>query len=258
MPKPTKKQVERRQFDRFRQIHGALTEGNVVEDEEPDFLVSEGRLVGVELTELYWEEVSGALPHQATEALRDRIAEMAWRKYDGKELLPVYVSAHFNPSCVLSKRDVPRLSDAIANWAANHIPAEGSPFYEDYDWENRAYFPEEVDHLSIWRFPGFKKSFFSSPGAAFIPELCRNDIERALRLKDPKVETYRKKCDEAWLLINCDGGRLSNAFKLSDGVLDEVFDSSFDRVFLFEHVAAKVHELRLRRAAKLGGEVRLF
>ena len=250
MPKPTKKQVERWQFDRFRQIHGALTEGNVVEDEEPDFLVSDGRLVGVELTELYWEEASGALPHQAIEALRARIAEAAWRKYDVKGLSPVHVSVHFNPSYVLGKRDVPRLSDAIADWAASHIPAAGTSFSEEYEWENRAYFPKEVDQLSIFNFAGFEESFFSSPGAAFIPELCRNDIERALRLKEPKVETYRTKCEEVWLLINCDGGRLSNVFKLSDGVLDEVFDSSFDRAFLFQHVAEKVHELHIRRAAK--------
>lgn len=250
MSKPTKKQVERWQFDRFCQIHGALTEGNVVEDEEPDFLVPEGRLIGVELTELYWEEVSGALPHQAIEALRARIAEAAWRKYDVKGLSPVYVSINFNTSYVPGKRDVQRLSDAIADWAANHIPAAGTSFSEEYNWENREYFPSEVNHLSIFSFAGVEKSFFSSPGAAFIPELRRNDIERALHLKEPKVETYRKKCEEAWLLINCDGGCLSNVFKLSDEVLDEVFDSSFDRAFLFQHVAGKVHELHLRRAAK--------
>lgn len=220
-----------------------------MEDEEPDFLVSEARVVGVELTELFWEEVSGALPHQAIEALGARIAEVAWAKYAAKGLPPVHVSVHFNQTYVPSKRDVPRVSDAIANWAATHIPAEGAGFSEGYNWENRAYFPKEVNHLGIWRFPGFEKSFFSPLGAEFIPELSRNDIERALRLKEPKVDTYRRKCEEAWLLINCDGGRISNAFELSDNVLEEVFDSSFDRVFLFRHVPGKIHELRLRRNA---------
>jgi hypothetical protein len=248
MSKPSQKEAERWQFDRFRRLSGLLADRGMVEDEEPDFLVSDGRVVGVELTELFWEDGAGVVPHQAMEALRARIAEVAWGKYDAKGLPPVHVSAHFNPSYIPSKRDVPRLADAIANWAAAHVPEEGSSFSEDYDWDNREYFPDEVNHLGIWRSAGFEKSFFSSPGAAFIPELARSDIERALRLKEPKVQTYRKKCEEAWLLINCDGGRLSNVFELEDAVLEEDFESSFDRVFLFRHMAGKIHEIRIRRA----------
>lgn len=247
MTTSSKKQIERRQFDRFRHISGLLAIGEIVEDEEPDFLVSDSRVVGVELTDLFWEEVPGTVPHQAIEALRTRIAKEAWRRYEARHLPAVHVSVYFNPSYVARKQDVKRLSESITSWAAAHIPQMDSEFSEEYDWENREYFPEEVDHLGIWRFHSFNKSFFSSPGAAFIPELTRNDIKRALRLKEPKVQTYRQKCVEAWLVINCDGGRLSNVFELEDAVLEEDFVSSFDRVFIFHHMAGRIHELSIQR-----------
>ena len=246
--KPTQKQVERWQFDRFRKVSGELAEYRVVDCEEPDFLVhGSERSVGVELIDLYWEQTLGAMPHQAIESLRARIAERAGRIYAASGLPPLHVSIHFNPNFTPTKKDVPRLSHAIAKLVAANVPEEGCSFEEDYDWLNREYFPEEISHLRAARFPVMQKSFFSSPGAAFIPELTKEDIERALVSKEPKVSSYRRQCSELWLVINCDGGHLATVFEHDDEAVRDVFASSFDRVFLFRHIAAKVHELRLRR-----------
>jgi hypothetical protein len=222
--KLTQKQIERWQFDRFVQLSGELQGRLAADCEEPDFLVQGDAVVGVELTDLLWEQVPGTTPHQATESLRARIAELAGRKYEAKGLPALHVSIHFNPSFVPAKRDVEPLSEKLADLVASNVPEEGGSFEEDYDWENRAYFPEQANHVSAWRFPQFTESFFSSPGAAFIPELSRSDIERALALKEPKVATYKLKCRDAWLVINCDGGWLSSVFEFNEDVVGEVYE----------------------------------
>jgi len=128
-----------------------------------------------------------------------------------------------------------------------NIPAEGDVYREEYDWDNRAYFPEEVHLVSAWRFSSLERSFFSTPSAAFIPDMSREDIERALLSKANKVERYRQKCDQIWLVINCDGRNLSNVFDVDEELFRTTFETPFDRVFVFRHMAKKVHELYLRR-----------
>lgn len=195
--------------------------------------------------DLFWDSGVMDIPHQATESLRARIARRAGELYEAEGLPSLHASIHFSPFFTPRKRDVGRLADKLARLFAANVPEEGGSFSESYDWENRGYFPEEVDHVSCWRLPQLTHSFFSSPCSAFIPDLSRSDIERALSLKEPKVATYKTKCEQAWLLINCDGGWLATVFEFKKDVVLETYASSFDRVFLVRHMAKEVHELRL-------------
>lgn len=245
----TQKQIERWQFDRFIDLCCFEPPEEIKETEEPDFIIrQDGRSVGVELTDLYWEPAPGSVPHQAIESLRARAVDKACSLYSAKGLPALHVSVHFNPSYVPHKKDVSRLAHSVATLIANNVPEEGERFEEDYNWVNRNYFPEEICHVGAWRLPGEDRSLFTSPGAAYVPKLTKNDIERTLVQKEPKISNYRKKCDEIWLVINCDGGQLSTVFEHDDSVLLEEFYSDFDRAFLLRHVAGRVHELKVNQA----------
>lgn len=246
-PKPTQKQIERAQLDRFLSVASGLPSGLIVEAEEPDFLILCENTIGVELTDLYWSAQPGVAPFQAVEGLRSRIAELAEHNYSSRGLPPLHVSIHFNPNYSLTKRDVPGLATAISDLVEANLPAEGGVYREEYDWDNRAHFPEELLLVSAWRLASLKRSFFSAPSAAFIPDMSREDIERILLAKANKVERYLRKCDQIWLVINCDGGNLSNVFDVDEEVFRTAFETPFDRVFVFRHMAGKVHELRLSR-----------
>lgn len=250
--KPSQKEVERRQFDRFAEISKLILDGTIVESEEPDFLVHRPNItLGIELTDLFWEQQPGKTPPQATESLRGMIAEAAGKIYSSQGLPALHVSVHFSHGYVLRKRDITRLSEAIAKLVSANRPDEGGHFEEEYDWENREYFPEEINRISAWRLSGQDRPFFTSPGAAFIPKLEIKDIERALELKEPKLKSYRRNCTEVWLVINCDAGRLATVFEHDEKVLSHQFRSGFDRVFLFRHMAGKVHELCLLQNLEL-------
>lgn len=247
---PSKKEIELWQFERFVAVMPDIQGLEIKESEEPDFLLTlSGKTLGVELTELYHEPPEDGVPLQAQEALRFRIAKAAQQLYIAKELPSLHVSIHFNPNYVLSKRDVRRLATSISNLIAKNVPEPGQSFREEYDWENRDYFPEEVNTISAWHVPSMTEPFFSSPSASFIPTLEESDIERVLRSKEPKVQRYRERCDEIWLLVSFDQGQLSTFFEHDEEVLQRSYASSFDRVFLLRHINNTLHELKVDRAA---------
>lgn len=247
---PTKKEAELWQFERFVVVMPALQGLEVIESEEPDFLIKlSGKTLGIELTELYHEPPEDGVPLQAQEVLRLRTAKAAQRLYAAKGLPSLHVSVYFNPSYVLSKRDVLRLSTSISDLVARNAPHPGQLFTEEYGWVNRDYFPEEINSISAWHVPSLTEPFFSSPSASFIPTLEESDIERVLRSKEPKVQRYRERCHEIWLLVSFDQGRLSTCFEHDEEVLRRRYASSFDRVFLLRHIGNTLHELQVVRAA---------
>jgi hypothetical protein len=247
---PSKKEIERWQLDRFVAVMPDIQGHEVKESEEPDFLLGlPSKTLGVELTELYHEPPAEGVPMQAQEALRFRIAKAAQRLYAAKGLPSLHVSIHFNPQYVPNKRDVERLSIAISDLVGKNVPDPGQSFSEEYDWENRDYFPEEVIHISAWNVRGMAEPFFSSPSASFVPTLEERDIERVLLSKESKVQRYRENCDEVWLLVSFDQGQLSTFFEHDEEVLQRTYASSFDRVFLLRHVKNSLHEIKVERAA---------
>lgn len=246
---PSKKEIERWQFDRFVAVMPDIQGHNAKESEEPDFLLAlASKTIGVELTELYHELPADRVPMQAQEALRFRIAKAAQRRYAAKGLPSLHVSVHLNPQYVPNKRDVERLSIEISDLVEKNVPDPGQSFTEEYDWENREYFPEEVIQLSAWTVPGIGESFFSSPSASFVPTLEERDIERVLISKESKVQRYRENCDELWLLVSFDQGQLSTFFEHDEEVFQRTYVSSFDRVFFLRHVKSSLHEIKIKGA----------
>jgi hypothetical protein len=89
---------------------------------------------------------------------------------------------------------------------------------EQYDWENRDYFPEDLHAISVHSFPSATRPFFNAPGATRLSHLTPEDVQRALDAKEPKYATYKAQCDAAWLVINRDVAFMSTWFEFeADG-----------------------------------------
>lgn len=247
----SKKDYEKILFDRFVMLKGDLPAGTVEQTEEPDFLLhcaNEGGSLGIELTALHWAATGKDQPAQAREAMLRRIAEMARDRYAATAQPSVTVSIHFSPFFNPTKAISSSLAESIAKVVQRNLPPMDETTNEEYTWDNRDYFPEEVNSLSVSRFTGHKEIFFSAPQAAFIPQLMRTDLERAITPKEAKVAAYRKKADEVWLVVTCDGGGLSGSYDFDEAMLNPAFVSGFDRIFLMRSLAARVHELLVRKA----------
>lgn len=69
---------------------------------------------------------------------------------------------------------------------------------------------------------------------------------RALAIKALRQLVYKTRCDEAWLVINADiAESMGTWFDFDSPPFMAPFETNFDRAFLVEHIAGKVHELRV-------------
>lgn len=241
-----KKDVERAQLEVFCQLFPNFPVGEIAESEEPDFLVTTGAgVIGLELTDLYWDAPTGQRPRKSQESVRYQVCERARDEWRAAGFPPVHVAVHFSENRELKKCDVELLARSVVDVAHRNLPDQEGSAEESYGWTNRNSFPEELDTVSVYRLDVLTKAHFSAPDAAFIPDLHRGDVERALRSKEPKYTNYRKKADEVWLLVNINGAPLSTTFDAVDDAVNATYRSSYDRVFILVHSDKKLCELSL-------------
>lgn len=242
----TKKEIERLQLQRFRELFNGFPEGEIEETEEPDFIVySEVGNIGIEVTDLYWEVPEGEKPRQAEESIKYRIAGRARDLHEELELPPVHVSIHFSNNHTFQKNIVEQLATRISKLVEQNLPEMNSKYEEGYEWVNRDYFPEEINRIAVYRFPEIKRAFFSAPDAGFIPDLSPRDIVRVLDNKNKKYAFYRKRCNELWLVVNINGSQLSSTFDIPEEAITERYRTPFERVFLLNS-GKEIYELSVQ------------
>jgi hypothetical protein len=243
----SKKAIELWRLERFKTLIRDFPAGDIEPTEEPDFLIrGPEHIVGIELTDLHRETKAGQVPEQATEAMRSRVVARAQGIYNSRELPPVIASFFLDDRIHLKKHEVEDLASQMADLVEINLPSPGSTSKAPKDWEDTQALPSIVHSCSVHRLDAITRTHFSSPGATWVASLTREDIERALYAKNSKYATYRKKCDECWLVINADIESMATWFEFEVEVFQQTFTTSFDRVFLVQHFGGKAHELALK------------
>lgn len=243
----SKKDIETWRLERFKSFIANFPEGEVEPTEEPDFLVrGHERIVGIELTDLHREAPLGQIPEQASEAMRKRVVARAQEIYINRQLQPVMAAFFLDDRIHIKKSEVEALAEKFAEFVAANCPAPNSSIEVPQGWEDWRELPSVLHSISVHRLDVVTKTFFSSPGATWVPAITREDVDRALSSKELKYNSYRTKCDEAWLVINIDIESMTTYFQLDLDVLVRPFCTRFDRVFLVQHFVGKAHELRVQ------------
>ena len=244
----SKKDIEVVYLERFRHAMPDFPEGRIEPSEEPDFLVYRSdSILGIELTELHRETRPGASPQQARESMRQRVVNRAQELYVVGHYPPVRATVFMHGDVHIERSEVEHLASQICELAIRNLPGPNSSGEEFYEWTNRTYFPEVVNNIRVHRLDEITVSHFNAPGSTWVAPLARADVERALLSKNPKYSTYRKRCDEAWLIINADIGLMSTWFQFDSATVDAQFETDFERVFVFRHFGSKLHELTVRK-----------
>ena len=242
-----KKRIERFQLDQFQELFSDFPEGEIEVTEEPDFLIhcSPGT-IGVELTELHRDVPPGVRPQQANEEMKRRVMARAQKLYDEYGLPPIRVSVLFSLNHEIQKHEVEALAQNVFRIAMSNLPDVGKSFEESYNWINRHYFSEKLNKIFIHRWEGIDKSHFNAPGATWVGALSVDDILRALYQKEGKIQKYRGRCNNLWLLIIMNTQTMSTWFEHDPNILLQRFNTDFDRVFILNHFQGQVYELMLK------------
>ncbi len=245
-----KKKLESHRLERFKTFLGdKFPDGEVEPTEEPDFLVrGTDRIVGIELTDLYRPTPVGQIPDQASESMRKRVIDRARAIYVSRSLPPVLASFFLNDRIHIEKREVERIATQLVDLVAQSIPAIGAKCQIPTGWDDLRELPSVVHEVSVHRIASVTETFFSNPGSTWVPQLTREDVQRTLTSKDGKCPAYLTKCDEVWLLINADMETMATWFQIEPEVLDETFETPFDRVYLVQHFGGRATALKVRRA----------
>lgn len=240
-----KKDIEMWQLEKFKALMPEFPTGSVTPSEEPDFLVPQNdRTLGIELTELHRASRPGAIPQQATEAMKRRVVERAHEIYAAKGMPPIRCAVLMGEGHIL-RSEVEPLAQAIVSIALKNMPARNSSSREEYTWTNRDYFPERIHSIHVNRHDIVSYNHFLCPGATWVGRLTAEDIARAVQSKENKYKSYRSRCDRAWLVINTDFEKMSTWFEFDSVAISAPVKSSFQRIFLLRHFAQELHELSI-------------
>jgi len=240
----SKKDIERWHLCRFEESYPDFPSGEVHPGETPDFrVVTQGRTVGIELTQVFHPYEDGQRPLQEIERLRELVTEKAEKLFAASGGPPLDVLVHFSPHAVLGKASLDPLAERLANLISRNLPQAGEWYSEEYDWINREWFPEEVSHVRVARFGHRSWSLWRPSGVGFVPDVTPELVQAAIDRKATDIDNHRASCDEVWLLVIADGFSISTTMSVTQAAREHRYLSPFDKTIYFENFGKGVYEL---------------
>jgi hypothetical protein len=238
-----KKQDERWFLERLRSQVTDLPDGEIVEHEQPDFLIrSRQETLGIELTRLFKKHPDARRVPQADESERRRVVDTARRLFERTSKIPLEVSVFFSGSASLTKADRERLSRQITDLVVTNIPESNA--WCRIDFESCGFsFPNEIASILIARFDVLTQGLWTVPAFGWVQEDFIEGLQGAIQAKMPHLGEYLRKCDRCWLLIVADASGASTFFSASQTTLGHQYQSTFERTYFVQTLSGDVFRL---------------
>jgi hypothetical protein len=243
-----KKQRERSLLNEFKSIYSDFPSGQIIEFEEPDFLVpTEMGIIGIELVDYVRGQSKNGSVLRRDEKLRERIANEAKAEFEAKHQTPLMVQIHWYGHRHLSKADVRLLASSAAELIEKCVPPEIFDMVR-VGRERLAGTPLErfVPFIHVTRVRTAEQSSWSSTESGWI-EVFVEELEELISLKDAKIDAYLQNCAIPWLIIVADRGHISSSVALPDTVKQYPFQTRFDRVIFWNRLNQSVITLADRK-----------
>jgi hypothetical protein len=172
------KDRERHHLERFRANFSEFPEGKIIESEEPDFFIerAKGKILGIELTELYRTAPRNQVPRQAIESLMRQIVQRAQSIYESAGGPPFYVYVYFAPRLELKKNDVAQIAQKLASIVADNTVTMDQQITVENRSSNRVYFPEQIISIRISRHSFMTDGLWAAPDGDAVPHMSAEEI----------------------------------------------------------------------------------
>ena len=241
-PADRQKQHERFLLERF--IDAATLQAEIIETREaPDFIVRvEGKLIGVEVTELFISHDPSSNPMQAQESISTRIVSTAQRLYQASGAAPAHVTVCFGPGCDLRNLNRDRTANALASFVRGLNLAE----WQRVDWqpeELNGPLPYEVSFVHALGVPSFEMAHWGVARAGWVAPLAVTSLQARIDEKAKRLPAYQDTVAENWLLIVADAMKPSQLMEAKDDFDPRGVSSPFARTFFYRHPDKAVVEL---------------
>ena len=232
-----RKERERSLVESFISI--ANLQAEIVEAREaPDFIITvDGKLTGLEVTELFVSDTPGGESLQARESISSQIAANAQRMYQAAGGSPVHLSMCFYPG--MSLRDINR--DKAAQVICDFVLALGITASERIDWRPEDYedqqiqLPEQLAFVHALGVPSFDMAHWAVARAGWVAPLREASLQQRINEKAKRIAAYQNAIQTNWLLVVADAMKPSSLIEPNSDLATNNLQSPFDRTFFYRH-----------------------
>jgi hypothetical protein len=246
-----KKMHERFLLDRFLE-HQGITPTRIDPGESPDFLIDiEGRTVGIEVTELFIRSnKSEAHPQpeeepllQAAESITNLIVSKARKIYFDADNPPVLSTIWFSDRITLDKKKDDQIAELIAHQiqSMNLKNSQAVTWRSSEENEERS-LSESVDIIYTCKVPELRFARWTVARPGLVAPLTRKRLQEVIDKKAEKINAYKKRAEEIWLLIVADRTQPSQKFSVKPDFPVTSLSSPFTRTFYFGYISGDVLE----------------
>ena len=242
-----KKRRERAYVSKLLEAVGLAEQARVTERESPDFLVTTpDRRIGIEVTEIYRDK--GDRKDRRWEGACESVIEAAQHCWLKADLPTVHVSIAFAASARLPKSEWSNWGRRAVEMVQAALPEEGKQSVIGRGPQHLLSAltpPAEIEQIIITR-PTHQgtETFFSHSVSNSIGRLSTDKVQSRINAKNERLTVYEQVAAEWWLIIGYDRLRISSSFTIPDDILEHVYESSFDKLFLGGLFLGGVHELQ--------------
>jgi hypothetical protein len=217
--------------------------------ESPDFLIrSEKHTIGVEVTSLVSTRAPNQdNPKQAARVFDDLVGGI-FAQYTEAGGPPVHASLKFRDGTRIARADMARVARELGVVLAHQI--------RDLHAGQRQLPEVEVSldrhglvRVAVWPCLAGRRPLWHRDSSGMVDNAQPEDILATLAGKESKIEAYRRRADEIWLLIVCDF--MANGLFIDPPAEPVPFriHSGFDRLFCLAFTNAYAVEVPLVRAS---------
>lgn len=251
------KAAERADLETFLRCKPELVQGKIIECERPDFVIHSGeRRIGIEVTQFELPHEDGEPRPEEQDSLRRHTVRVAWEQYRDKGGPPLHVQITFDKHIRLTKRRVPELATGIAGYLSRINVKVWHEYRKPPQLPKlgkiRSYnFLPEVERISAVRSSEDRETWFADRGGGWPYRAQLDDLTPILQKKEPRIPSYRKECDEIWLLIVFEPLKQKNDIqvKVPRQPVEFTIATDFDRLFCLDPYKLRYVEIPLERSS---------
>lgn len=239
--------AEKWQINRFLKLIEDAPRGTIDHPDPPDAVITSGdSCVAIEHTRVF-RPTSPGQNLRAHERRTDNITDKAKEIFeDGRDNV-LQVTLYFDDRIQLARSDEDEIAEATAAVVSAHTPPVGSEWRLE-SWRFQVAdqpFPRALEAIWIHNVPKWGP-LWSVARSTLVPDLTVQVVQERITEKEAKLGSYRKACDEVWLLLVVEGFAPSSHWSFERFPVSHTFDTSFDRLFLYHQFGAEVRELNHR------------
>ena len=243
----------------FSEINGAKF--SILKNDPPDGEIQIGdKKISIELTQIFWDTDKDGFNKKAQESTADIIMDLAEKKYNDLGLTPLQVNVSFvdkyglekyGDTSRLNSSDKEKLSDYIVKKVIECSSISEDKMFEvpQYDDYGKRLLDAKIESIYITRYSFIDENCWSADGGGIIPSITIDKINEAVSKKNADLKGYNHLYDQSWLVIVEDWIGISGyfSFRNAEDVIDNSFETEFDRVFILRRKERKVIELKITR-----------